>query len=171
MPKNDLKFYFRNDGVNFKINAKCHAFESVLNAAHVFIDKFYVFFDGDPKSAVSVFLKPKNESASRKEIAKAAGEFANEILNQELRLQLAKNNKQLREYIVGQALFGASPEQMSKKEEDASEKELDKILEKELKALEAEEKKAAKKEKTGKKDPLNILAPWAGKTGKKKKSA
>lgn len=168
MAKGDLKFSLKNNGVNFKINVKFYSFESVLNAAHVFIDKFYVFFDGDPKLTVSVFLKPKKETASRKELIKSAGEFSNEILNQELRLRLAKNNKQLREYIVGQALFGASPEQISRKE-DAGEKELDKILEKELKALEAEEKKAAKKEKTGKKDPLNILAPWAGKGGKKKK--
>lgn len=154
----------KNKGsVLFSVNAKMYPFESVLGAAYSFLDRAHVFLDGDPSAQIKVQLKLKKEAADLSP-EYLRGEFYNELLGQNLRAKLTKDNKKLREYIVGQALFGASPEsaQPSIAQQDD---ELDKILERELKALEEEEKKNSKAAE----DPLGVLTAWDQK--KKKKAA
>lgn len=146
----------------FSLNPKVYSLESIVNAAYAFLDKAHVFLDGDPKTKIKVLLKAKESRDLSAEDLK--GEFHNALLEQDLRLRLAKDNKKLREYIVGQALFGASPEQAD--DAASTDEELDKILERELKALEEEEKKAAK----NKKDPLGVMTAWGEKKEKKKAS-
>lgn len=153
----------KKESAVFSVNPKVYSFESIVNAAYAFLDKAHVFLDGDPKTKIKVSLKAKESCTLSAEDLK--GEFHNALLEQDLRLRLAKDNKKLREYIVGQALFGASPEQAD--DIASGDDELDKILERELKALEEEEKKAVK----NKKDPFGVLTAWDEKKGKKKNTA
>lgn len=150
--------------LSFSLNANIYSFESILGAAYSFLDRAYIFLDGDPKKNIKVVLKLKKESSGLNPES-LKGEFLNELLGQSLRLKLAKDNKKIQEYIVGQALFGASPEQ-AQSENVNEDDELDKILERELKALEEEEKNAAK----DKKDPLGVLTSWDEKGVKKSKA-
>lgn len=149
----------KRESVVFSVNSKVYSFESIVNTAYAFLDKTHVFLDGDPKTKIKVSLKAKESCALSAQDLK--GEFHNALLEQDLRLRLAKDNKKIREYIVGQALFGASPEQAG--DTASTDEELDKILERELKALEEEEKKAVK----NKKDPLGVLTSWDEKKTKK----
>ncbi|OGD24373.1 hypothetical protein A2Z10_00275 [Candidatus Azambacteria bacterium RBG_16_47_10] len=150
----------KNRSVSFSLSTKVYSFESIVNTAYSFLDRAHVFLDGDPKTQVKLLLKIKESCSLSPE--KIKGEFHNELLEQDLRLRLARDNRKLREYIVGQALFGASPEGVQSAEATEDD-ELDKILERELKALEDEEKKATK----GTKDPLGVLTTWNEKKGKK----
>lgn len=143
-----------NGNLMFNVNARFYPLDAILNTAFLFIDRCYVFLDGDPKKSINIQLKGKND-LSAKQLSNLKGEFNNELLNQILRVKLAKDNKKLREYMVGQALIGASPERPAADSSQNTDKELDKILERELKALEEEEKKS-----TSKKDPMEILKPW-----------
>lgn len=152
----------KRESVVFSVNSKVYLFESIVNAAYAFLDKAHVFLDGDPKTKIKVSLKAKESCTLSAQDLK--GEFHNALLEQDLRLRLAKDNKKLREYIVGQALFGASPEQAN--DVTSTDEELDKILERELKALEEEEKKTVK----NKKDPLGVLTAWDAKNTKKSAS-
>jgi len=99
-----------------KINPKLYPLEAVYGACYVFLDKAYVFLDGDPKKEIKVFLKGKEKLTSQ-ELEGLAGEFSNELLNYALRNEISKRNQKIREYIVGQALFFANPEEF---EEDKS---------------------------------------------------
>lgn len=157
--KNNIKA----NNLAFEINPKLYPMDAILNTAYTFIDRCYVFLNGDPKKRISVQLKGKN-NLSAKQLNDLKGEFNNELLNQILRAKIAKDNKKLREYIVGQALMGASPEQPAADSGQNTDEELDKILERELKALEEEESKSASK-----KDPMKILKPWKKRKEKSKR--
>ncbi|HLD62036.1 His-Xaa-Ser system protein HxsD [Candidatus Roizmanbacteria bacterium RIFCSPHIGHO2_02_FULL_37_24] len=149
------QFFAKENAITFNITSKLYPIDIILNTAYIFVDRCYVFLDGDPASVVKINLKGKNK-LSDKQLLDLSGEFNNELLNQILRAKLAKDNKKLREYIVGQALIGASPEQPAADSGQNTDEELDRILERELKALEKEEKK----ESASKSDPMGILKPW-----------
>lgn len=148
--------------VCFSVNTKVYHFESILAVAYSFLDRVHVFLDGDPKKQIKICLKLKKE-ASGDDLESVKGEFHNELLGQDLRMQLAKDNKKLREYIVGQALFGASPAQ-TQSNVVSQDDELDKILERELKALEEEAAAHAGKPAN---DPLNVLTGWEERSKKR----
>ena len=86
---------------------------------------------------ISVKVKGK-ENLSRKSLNKLEGDFLNELLNQGLRYKISKQNKRIREYIVGMALLGSvGKEETEEDEEDWQE------------------------------DPMGIAVPWEEKYKKK----
>ena len=79
--------------------------EAVTNACYSFIDNYYFFLDipGKTPHKIVVYFKPKKTTHLKK--TGFVNEFRDALLYAVLRLQLAKNNKRLREYIVGSALY------------------------------------------------------------------
>lgn len=152
-----MHFFYKikDSTIEFNINSKFYPLEHVLNTSYIFLDNFFIFLDGDPKSKIKVFLKSK-EKISREKLKATEGEFNNELLNQALRLNIVKNNKKIQEYIVGQALFGASIKPPTFFNNISNEKDISKIIEHELKILEKKEKENGR----GDDDPLGIMAPW-----------
>ena len=143
-----LKINKKENKVIVSINTKLYPIEAIYGAAYVFIDKAYVFLDGNPEKEVLVQLKGKKD-LTVKDIKKLASEFLNELLSSSLRSQISKNNSKIREYIVGAALIGASGEISEEKTESIEKKEWEE-------------------------DPLGIAVPWEEKykkrgTGKKTK--
>ena len=122
-----LKINKKENKIIVPVNAKLYSLEAIYGAAYVFIDKAYVFLDGNPEKEVFIQLKGKN-SLTVKELKKLAGEFLNELLNSSLRFQISKNNSKIREYIVGAALFGASGETSQKTIEPTEKKEWEEDL-------------------------------------------
>ena len=118
------------------VNPQLYSLEAIYGAAYVFLDRAYLFLDGNPKSQVMVTLKGK-ERLNKKQLKDLAGEFYNELLNCALRNQISKNNQKIREYIVARALFSTTEEKKAKKEI----------------------KKETKKEEW-QKDTLGIAIPW-----------
>ena len=94
---NTLKFFF---------SLKDYPLEVLYGASYVFIDRAYIFLDSQIKDKIEVSLKGKKK-LDKKQLEELKGEFLNELLNYTLRINLAKNNKKLREFIIGQALISA----------------------------------------------------------------
>ena len=165
-----IKYKITKDAIFFLVNGKIYPQETILNTAFIFIDRAYVFLDGNPGATVRVYLKSKNVISKQKS-ADMAGEFYNELLNQTMRNHLLKQNKQLREFCIGSAMLGAINDGVNlsnttttakeSKFSNGHDKEFDKLLKKELKLLEKEESAEA--------DPLDILIPWGEKNKKTKK--
>ena len=88
-----------------KLNSKVYPLEGILNACYNFIDKAYIFLDSDSQvKQIKVYFKEKNRLSAGK-LAGLKGEFMNELLHCALRYQISKNNKKLRECIIGRALY------------------------------------------------------------------
>jgi len=133
----------KNNTINFSFDLNNYPMEAVYSAAYVFIDQAYLFFESAGKNKVKVSLKGKKELGQKK-LEELKGEFLNELLNSSLRIKLAKSNKKIREYIIGQALLsavGASGYQESEESEE---------------------------EISYQDDPLGIAIPWEEKYKKKK---
>jgi len=143
-----MKIKKKKNQLLISLNPKIYPLEAVYGACYVFIDRAYLFLDGNPEKEIKIFIKGK-EGLNSKELEKIAGEFKNELLNYTLRLSIAKNTKKIRETIVERALFSALPHQ---EEEFFPEKE----------------KKGEKEKKLVEEDPLGIAIPWEEKYGKKK---
>jgi len=126
------------------LDSKIYPVEAILNCCYSFIDRAYIYLDKNKKSdRIDVFLKSK-EKLNSKQWKALKGTFLNELLYSTLRYQISKNNKNIREYIIGRALYNTSF--------SAS---LDQPKQKELDYLE---------------DPLGIAIPWEKKYGKNKKN-
>ena len=134
------KIVIRDNIIMFKLDTKTYPLEAIYSTAYVFLDKAYIFLDGDPKKEIAVCLKGKKKLNS-KELKELEGEFHNELLNYLLRVNIAKRNKKIREVIVGTALVSS----LSFSELPANDSE-DNYLD----------------------DPLGITVPWEEKYGKKK---
>jgi hypothetical protein len=78
---------------------------------------------------------------SKKKLTELEGEFSNELLNYTLRINLAKRNKSIREYIISQALLSAIGEEEAIEEDGTSFQD----------------------------DPLGIAVPWEEKYQEDKK--
>jgi His-Xaa-Ser system protein HxsD len=136
--------------MKIKLNSKIYPLEVILNACYAFIDRAYIFLDSNSKAQdYYVFLKGKNRLAER-QLTSLRGEFMNELLHCALRHKISKENKKIREYIIGRALYSASS---SAKKGDALSKKL------------------KDKGPDYEKDPLEITKTWEKKYGRDRQSA
>lgn len=131
-----------NNVIKIALDNKIYNIEAILNACYTFIERAYIFLDSDSQGRKITVLMKSKQNFSPKKIERLKGEFMNELLHNALRYTISKNNKKLREYIVGRALYSALPAS----EVASSEEKLDYI-----------------------EDPLGIAVPWEEKYGKKKR--
>jgi His-Xaa-Ser system protein HxsD len=133
-----------NNKMDIKLNSKIYPLEAILNACYVFIDRAYIYLDADAKGkSIKIYFKAKDKLSQRR-LEGLRGEFMNELLYSNLRYQISKNNKKIREYIVSRALYSAlSPANLFSSDEKMSYQG----------------------------DPLGIATPWEEKLSKKKKDA
>ena len=96
------------------VNPKLYPLEAVYGAAYVFLDKAYLLLNGDPQKEIIVQIKSKKK-INQKGLKNLADDFLNELLNYGLRYRISKNNKKIREYIIGTALLSASGEDLEEK--------------------------------------------------------
>ena len=108
----DLNLSDKKDQIEFIINTKIYSLAVIYQAAYFFLDKVYVFLDGDPKKEIKVIMRDKGEKGGQGELEKIAGDFYNELLNQLLRQKVSQTNAKIREYIVSQALYNAVPNEV-----------------------------------------------------------
>lgn len=126
------------------VNPRLYPLGAIYGAAYVFLDRAYLFLDGNPKSQVIVSLKGK-QKLTTEQLKGLAGEFYNELLNCALRDKISQNNQKIREFIIARALFSAQgfPEEKIKKGPEKPKKE------------------------EWQKDTLGIALPWEEKYKKK----
>ena len=131
----ELSYELEARRVRFPIDESLCPMDAIYGAAYLFVDRCYVFLDRRAEATVEVQLRTKGE-ADEAALEALAGEFANELLNQVLRLRVGEANKKLREYTLAKAFFSHSRTTS-----------IDALLA-ELDAEELEE------------DPLEIEVPW-----------
>jgi His-Xaa-Ser system protein HxsD len=127
--------------VAFTIDEDLYSRDAVYGAAHLFVDRAWLYLSRPAERMVRVRLKTKTE-ATEAELEALAGEFANELLNQMVRHQVGEATRSIREYYMARAFFG-TPQTST----------IDRLLA-ELDAEELAE------------DDLEIRVPWATATEK-----
>ncbi|MFA5188671.1 MAG: His-Xaa-Ser system protein HxsD [Patescibacteria group bacterium] len=113
----NFKINKQAQSIEFTINTEIYSLTAIYNAAYLFLDKAYVFLDGDPKAEIIAIFKRKEgqkEENGREGLEKIAGEFYNELLNQLLREKVSESNAKIREYVVSAALYNAVPNEVDK---------------------------------------------------------
>lgn len=110
--------------------------EVIYGASYIFIDRAYVLLGKvDDSITVEIATKDDRDEAALRALA---GEFGNELLSQALRRRITKENQNILETIVSQALAGATGAMVpSAFEDDEDDDDLD-FLD----------------------DPLGIAVPW-----------
>lgn len=131
----ELKYNITDRQVSFNVSEDLFVIDAVYGAAYLFVDRCWLFMSRPSDRVIGVHLKTK-EDTDEAGLEALAGEFANELLNQAIRVQIADSTSTLREYTMARAFF-TTPVQSS----------IDALLA-ELDAEELEE------------DELEISVPW-----------
>ena len=131
----DFSFELAEREISFDIDEELYAIDAIYGAGYLFIDRCYVFLSRPADRKVRVRLRSKGP-AEAAELEALAGEFANELLNSQLRFRLARSTAALREQYMSKAFFD--------REQGSSIADL-------LAELDAEELAE---------DPLEIPVPW-----------
>ncbi len=134
-PLEELSYATDGRRVSFVLDESIYPRDAVYGAAYLFVDRCFLFLTRPGDNAIEVRMKPKEEATSA-DLEKLAGEFANELLNQVVRLRVGESTSQIREYYMAKAFFA-----------DANQTSIDALLA-ELDADELEE------------ETLEISVPW-----------
>lgn len=101
------------------VNTAIYPVEVLFRTCYTFTDRCYLFLEPDEeKNCVYIHISGKELSA---DVGAVAGEFANELINQELRRQIAAETRSIRELIVTQAFAEADFQARSDAEADYQE--------------------------------------------------
>lgn len=92
--------------VSFDIPKKIYSMDALRIAAQILSPKIDVYLD-ESKSAFEVTLKAKRRDAGKEQLEALAGEFGNELLNQEYRFLVGRFNSKISSLIVTQTLMAA----------------------------------------------------------------
>ncbi len=131
-------FHFSIDArsLAFVLDEELYPLDAIYGAAYLFVDRCWLFLDRPRDKRVQVRLRSKDDGPSSDALEALAGEFANELLNQVMRLRIGESTRAIREYTIARAFFG-----------DDTRANIDALLA-ELDAEELED------------DPLEIKVPW-----------
>ena len=132
-------FHFATDArsVAVLLDETLYPLDAFYGAAMAFVDRCWVLLDRPADDRVQVRLRSKQGELPETDMEALAGDFANVLLGQVLRLRVGESTRALREYTVARAFFG-----------DDTRATIDALLA-ELDAEELED------------DPLEIQVPWS----------
>jgi len=131
----ELLFDLDAHRVTFAIDEEIYPRDAIYGASYLFLDRCYLFLGRPADKTVSVQLRTKS-AATEDELVALAGEFANELLNQVVRIRVGQATSRIREYTLAKVFFS-----------DPGRSTIDALLA-ELDAEELDE------------DPLEIEVPW-----------
>jgi His-Xaa-Ser system protein HxsD len=137
----ELTFSMDERRVSFVLDEEIYPRDAVYGAAYLFVDRAWVFLARPGDKQIEVRLKSQEEGVDQEGLTKLAGEFANELLNQLVRVRVGESTAQIREYYYARAFFT-----------DQTQSSIDALLA-ELDAEELEE------------DELEIQVPWEEASG------
>ena len=93
----------RDDALVLRVDCSVYSEEAILRTCYVFTDRCYLFLDRDGPGYLIVRFRRRQPAA---DLDRIVGEFANEALNQRVRLGLAQETRSIREEIVRHAFAG-----------------------------------------------------------------
>jgi His-Xaa-Ser system protein HxsD len=92
--------------VSFDVPKKIYSMDALRIAAQILAPKIDVYLD-ESKTDYEVTLKAKRRDAGEAQLAALAGEFGNELLNQEYRFVVGRFNAKISSLIITQTLMAA----------------------------------------------------------------
>lgn len=140
----DFTFEVSGREIAFDLDEDLYPLDAVYGAAYLFLDRCYIFFSRPAEQKVRVRLRTQ-KAASEEELEVLAGGFANELLNQVLRIRIGRSNAALREQVLARAFAPAGT---------------DSTIAQLLAELDAEELDE---------EPLEIAVPWETRSEERKK--
>lgn len=108
MAESGMKRDVKEGAVAVRVNPKIYPLPIVQQAADVFIDRAYVFLDGDPEKEIRVILKPKDRKA---DLEKLCGEFNNELVDYSAYFVRSQISRDVREALVKRAFLTVTGEE------------------------------------------------------------
>ncbi|MCX7944147.1 MAG: His-Xaa-Ser system protein HxsD [Deltaproteobacteria bacterium] len=92
--------------LEFEIDTKFYPRDAVYSVAYLLLEKYYIKLRSGKKNSIIMQLT-SDEVLNKNLIDDLLRKIEQELINQTLRLRIAKENQKLREYIIGKALWGA----------------------------------------------------------------
>ena len=83
------------------VDETVYGLEAIFKTCYLFTDRCYLFLSRLPASSIAVQIKAKQGGMSLEQVA---GEFCNELINQRVRVDIARETGKIRELIVAKAL-------------------------------------------------------------------
>jgi His-Xaa-Ser system protein HxsD len=102
----DFEYELSDRQIRFVIDEQIYPRDAIFGAAYIFIDRCYVLLDRPADQQMSVRLRTKGP-ATEADLEALAGELANELLNQVLRLRVGESTSRIREYYMARAFFAS----------------------------------------------------------------
>lgn len=122
-----LDYEVQDDGrIEFRVNKELYPLKAIYRAAYLFTDKYYIGLDQTEETYIIKF-SGKEKTCDYDDV----GAFQNELLNQNLKLALSNDTREIRELIVTRALYSSflpeENEEVSASETPEQEYDLDEI--------------------------------------------
>jgi His-Xaa-Ser system protein HxsD len=98
------------NAVAFTVDERVYSVDAILRTAYWFTDRVYIFISKPAEHTLRLHLKTKSptlESPQRVEIRDLAGEFANALLDNQLREGIEQRTGKIRELLVMKAIAEA----------------------------------------------------------------
>jgi His-Xaa-Ser system protein HxsD len=103
----DFSFEVGEREVAFDLDEELYPLDAIYGAAYLFLDRCYVFLSRPGDLAVRVRLRTQ-EPAGEDELEALGGKFANELLNQVLRVRIGSSTASIREQYMARAFAPSS---------------------------------------------------------------
>jgi His-Xaa-Ser system protein HxsD len=105
----DFVYELGERDIAFTIDEDLYALDAIYGACYLFVDRCYVLLARPADRKVHVRLKAK-QAESAEALEAMAGEFANELLNQVLRVRVGRATAAIREHYMARAFFAHTPQ-------------------------------------------------------------
>lgn len=90
-----------DETVLLAVDETVYGLEAIFKTCYLFTDRCYLFLSRLPASCIAVQIKAKQGGVPLDQVA---GEFCNELINQRIRVDIARETGRIRELIVAKAL-------------------------------------------------------------------
>jgi His-Xaa-Ser system protein HxsD len=91
-----------NGQILLRVNKKIYNHEAILSTAYKFTDNCYVHIAFIDSNYYGVYFTSKSSNI---DLASQVNDFCNELIDQQLRYNLDKSNKSIKEMIIKKAFF------------------------------------------------------------------
>lgn len=96
---------FSDNELQVCVNLELYTRDALFRVCYVFTDRCYLFLE--PKDAGDEVIVHFSRKTSTTDLSGIAGEFANELINQRIREEIARETRTIQELIVAQAFAEA----------------------------------------------------------------
>ncbi len=93
-----------DENLLIRIDLSVYPLEALFRVCYSFTDRCYIFLEEESASIIKVHFARKTEGC---DLSVIVGEFSNELINQRVRFDVARETQTIRELIVAQAFAEA----------------------------------------------------------------